>query len=205
MSQIKEWINPKYLNEREIIKIRNNFLNSKPYPNFNLGNFFNKNKLRKLRNEILKEKFEVVDKDLFTLSHTQDLISSANPIIKEFHKLLSSNEFSSMTEKLTGEKLSNKIDMQSHSMTQGHYLLFHDDVVEGRNIAYIVYLSDLSPRDGGRLQLYDIKQPNKPVKQIVPKFNSFACFKVSNKSLHDVEEIKSNKQRLTVGGWFYGH
>ena len=200
---LKGWLNPKYLDEKEIDKIRNNFLKSKPYHNFNLPDFFNKNKLLKLRDEVLKEKYELVDKDLFTLSHTKDLISSDSAIIKEFYKFLSSNEFISLMEKLTGEKLSNKIDMQSHSMVQGNYLLFHDDVVEGRKIAYIAYLSDLNPNDGGRLQMYDVKNPVKPVKQIVPKFNSFACFKVSNKSLHDVEEIKSKKQRLTTGGWFY--
>ena len=200
---INGWINSKYLNKKEINKIRNIFLKSNPHPNLNLPDFFNKNKLIKLRNEVIKEKYEVVDKDLFTLSHTKDLISSDNPIIKEFYQLLSSKEFISLMEKLTGEKLSNKIDMQSHSMAQGNYLLFHDDVVEGRKIAYILYLTDLNSNDGGRLQLYDVKNPVKPVKQIVPKFNSFAFFKVSNKSLHDVEEIKSNKQRLTIGGWFY--
>ena len=95
--------------------------------------------------------------------------------------------------------------MQSHIMVQGDYLLFHDDVVEGRSIAYIVYLTDLSPKDGGALRLYDIKKPLNPAKHIYPKFNTFACFKVSSKSLHDVEEIKSKKQRLTIGGWFYGN
>ena len=202
---LHEWINSKYLNETEINKISTNFIRSKPYPNFNLPNFFNKNKLTKLKNEVLKEKYELVDKDLFTLSHTKDLISSKNPIIIEFHELLSSKEFISLIENITCEKLSNKVDMQSHSMTQGNYLLFHNDVVEGRKIAYITYLSNLNPEDGGRLQLYDVKNPSKPISQIVPKFNSFACFKVSNKSLHDVEEIKSKKQRLTIGGWFYGN
>ena len=108
-------------------------------------------------------------------------------------------------EKLTNQKLSQKIDMQSHRMAQGDYLLFHDDVVEGRSTAYIAYLNDLRQEDGGALRLYGIKKPLNSVKQIHPKFNSFACFKVSGKSLHDVEEIKSKKQRLTIGGWFYGN
>ena len=69
---LKKWINPKYLNEKEISGIRNKFFKSKPYPNFNLPDFFNKNNLKKLRNEVTKEKYEIVDKDLFTLSHTKD-------------------------------------------------------------------------------------------------------------------------------------
>lgn len=200
---LKHWLNRNYLNEAEINKIRNDFLKSRPYPYLHLPDFFNKNKLIKLRNEVLKEKYELVDKDLFTLSHTSDLFSTDNQIIKEFYELLSSNEFVSLMEKLTGEKLSNKIDMQSHKMLQGNYLLFHDDVVEGRSIAYIVYLTDLNEDDGGALRLYDIRKPLNPIKKIYPKFNSFACFKVSGKSLHDVEEVKSKKQRLTIGGWFY--
>ena len=95
--------------------------------------------------------------------------------------------------------------MQSHKMVQGDYLLFHDDVVEGRKIAYITYLSDLSEADGGALRLYNIKKPLRPIKKIYPRVNSFACFNVSEKSLHDVEEVKSKKQRLTIGGWFMGN
>ena len=201
---LKGWINAKYLDEKEIDKIRINFLKSKPYPNLALGNFFNENKLSRLKRELSKEKYEKIGKDLFSLSHTKDLISSDNAAIREFYALLSSNDFISLMEKLTGERLSEKIDMQSHSMVNGDYLLLHDDVVEGRGIAYIVYLSDLGEDDGGSLRMYDIKNPSSPVENIHPKFNSFACFKVSEKSLHDVEEVKSKKQRLTIGGWFYG-
>ena len=239
---LKKWINKKYLNEKKIKNINKIFLKAKPYPNFVLNDFFNKKRLSSLKKEILKEKFEKVEKDLFSLSHTCDLISSDNIMIKEFYSLLFSKEFISLMEKLTNEKLSQKIDMseierrhtlaigyktsrrfpsmlkntpnnlvrsvfdmQSHGMAQGDYLLFHDDVVEGRSIAYIVYLADLSAEDGGALRLYDIKKPLNPIKKINPGFNTFACFKVSSKSMHDVEEVKSNKQRLTIGGWFYGN
>ena len=200
---LNEWINEKHLNN--INKARAGFLKSKPYPHFVLNDFFNKTKLLKLKNELSKEKYGKIEKDLFSLSHTKDLVSSKNNSIKEFYELLSSDEFISLMQKLTNEKLSKKIDMQSHVMIQGNYLLFHDDVVESRNTAYIVYLTSLNPKDGGALRLYDIKSPLNPARKIYPKFNSFACFKVSTKSLHDVEEVKSKKKRLTIGGWFYGN
>jgi len=200
---LNEWINEKHLNN--INKARAGFLKSKPYPHFVLNDFFNGNKLLKLKNALAKEKYEKIEKDLFSLSHTKDLVSSKNNSIKEFYGLLSSYEFISLMQKLTNEKLTGKIDMQSHVMTQGDYLLFHDDELEGRSIAYIVYLTNLSQKDGGTLRLYDIKSPLNPAKKIYPKFNSFACFKVSTKSLHDVEEVKSKKKRLTIGGWFYGN
>ena len=202
---LSKWINEKYLNESNIKKINQNFQKSKPYPNFALKDFFNKNGILKLRNEVQKEKFEKIEKDLFSLSHTKDLVSSQNPLIKEFYNLLSSKEFIFFIKKLTRDRLSLKIDMQSHSMVQGDYLLFHDDVVEGRKIAYIVYLETLKSSNGGSLRLYGIKNPLNPITKITPTFCTFACFKVSSKSLHDVEEIKSNKKRLTIGGWFYGN
>ena len=201
---LNEWINPKYLNQKTITKIRNNFIKSKPYPNFALSRFFNKNKLLKLKKEVLKEKFKRQDRDLFSFSNTKELEYSENKVITDFFNFLSSAEFLNFMKELTNEKNLTHIDMHAHNFRQGDYLLFHDDVVEGRKIAYIVYLSSLDVKDGGKLQLYDTKNSIKPIKSIIPRFNSFACFKVSGKSLHDVEEVKTNKQRLTIGGWFYG-
>ncbi len=202
---IDEWVNEKYLNSKEIKKIYKNFPKANPYPYFVLSNFFNKNKLLKLRNEILKEKFERQNKDLFSFYNTKELAYSKNKFIKEFYMFLSSNEFLNLIKQFTKEIKLKNIDMHAHLFKLGDYLLFHDDVVEERKIAYIIYLSKgFKAKDGGRLQLFDIKNPTKPIKQIVPNFNSFVCFKVSKKSLHAVEEVLSNKERLTFGGWFYG-
>ena len=205
MGNLNEWVNSKYLDKKEIFRIRNNFLNAGPYEHFALNDFFRKEKALKLRNSVLKGKFTKQDKDLFSFSNTKEMTYSSNPAIKEFFSFLSSKEFLSFMASLTNEKTLNGIDMHAHKFQQGDYLLFHDDVVEGRGIAYILYLSHgFKAEDGGRLRLYDIKKPQKPVESILPLFNTFACFKVSNKSLHDVEEVKSNKERLTIGGWFYG-
>ena len=202
---INEWVNKTYLNKDTIKNINKKFKKVKPYQYFALRDFFNKDKALKLKKAILKEKFERQDKDLFSFSNTKELKYAENKIIKEFFKLLISNEFIDLMKKLTGETRLNHIDMHAHIFKQGDYLLFHDDLVVGRKIAYIVYLSHgFIPKDGGRLQLFNIKNPLKPAKEIVPAFNKFVCFKVSKKSLHAVEEIKSNKQRITIGGWFYG-
>ena len=126
MKMLHEWINKRYLNERNINKINRLFLKSKPYPNFVLNNFFNENKLSKVKKAVLKEKFGRIEKDLFSLSHTKDLASSSKHV-NEFYKFLSSKEFIELMGQLTNENLSQKIDMQSHTMVQGNYLLFHDD------------------------------------------------------------------------------
>ena len=202
---LKGFVNRKYLSKVAVNKIRDGFKKSKPYPHFVLDGFFDEAMIKSIKNALIKEEYEKVEKDLFSLSHTKDLVSSKNSEVKKLHSLLCSKEFIILMEKLTGLKLANKIDMQSHKMVQGDYLLFHDDELEGRKIAYIVYLSDFKQSDGGKLRLYDIKKPINPVSEIMPKFNRFACFKVSKKSLHDVEEVKTSKQRLTIGGWVYGN
>jgi Rps23 Pro-64 3,4-dihydroxylase Tpa1-like proline 4-hydroxylase len=197
------WISPKYLDGTEIEKIRKNFKKAKPYPNLALHGFFNESKLLGLKKAVLAEKFEKQDKDLFSFSQTKELSRSKNKTIREFFNFLSSNGFLGLMELLTGETLENA-DLHAHLYAQGDYLLFHDDVVGRRKIAYITYLSGLKPVDGGSLRLYDLKKPLHPAKKITPMFNCFACFKVSGKSLHDVEEIKTNKKRLSVGGWLNG-
>lgn len=200
-----EWINRRYLDGKDAIKIKRRFANANPYPHLALDSFLSNQAAYDLANAVLKEKFERHDKDLFSFSSTKELISADSKLVKDFYRFFSSDEIFSIVSGLTGENGFKAIDMHAHLFRQGDYLLFHDDVVEGRAIAYIIYLSKgFKGKDGGRLQLYDIKNSSKPVKQIVPKFGSFVCFKVSKKSLHAVEEIRSKKERLTVGGWFYG-
>ena len=203
---ISRWINKKYLDNKNIKKINTEFLKAKPYQSFVLKNFLMNDKILKLRNAVMKEQFERQDKDLFSFYNTKELKFSDSQIISEFANLLSSKNFLGLMEKLTSENGLKNIDMHAHLYEQGDYLLFHDDVVEKRKIAYILYLSKgFSAKDGGRLELYDVENPLKPARSVIPRFNSFLCFKVSRKSLHAVEEVKSDKQRMTVGGWFYGN
>ena len=198
---IKDWVSQKYL--KKTVSLKSSFQNARPYPYFELRGFFNKKKLLGLKKEVLKERFERQEKDLFSLSNTKELKHSGSKTIKEFYGFLSSGEFIGLMMRLTGQKHLKSIDMHAHKMVQGDYLLFHDDVIEGRKIAYIVYLCDFKGQDGGKLQLFDVKNPRNPAAQIIPRFGTFACFEVSQKSLHVVEEIMGEKDRVTIGGWFY--
>lgn len=202
---LQHWINPKYLEEKHILQIQTFFQKAKPFPHFALKDFFKEKKILEIRTAILKEKFETIDRDLFSFSQTKELFSSKDKKVKEFYTFFSSQEFISFISRLTGEKLGNKADMHAHLFNQGDYLLFHDDVVEGRKIAYVVNLSQgFTSKDGGKLQFFNSKSPQHPVQEIPPEFNSLVCFQVSEKSLHAVREVLAKKQRLTLGGWFYG-
>lgn len=195
------WIDRKYYQHN--LQLTKRFKTTKPYSHLILKNFFNPQKLEALRTALFTEPFERIDKDLFSFENTKDLATSRNPVISEFYQFFSSQEFRKCMEQITGEKLGTISDMHAHKFLQGDYLLFHDDVVERRKLAYVINLSHgFTRQDGGRFMMYDVKKPQKSVISLIPQFNTFVCFKVSNKSLHTVEEVLTNKERLTIGGWF---
>ena len=88
----------------------------------------------------------------------------------------------------------------------GDFLLPHDDQVENRIIAYSLHLTpDLEESDGGSLDLFKANKEGKSqlVKSIIPKFNSLNLFEVSATSWHQVSEILTDIQRLTLTGWYH--
>lgn len=205
IDMLLDYINDKYLRENYIRKLHESFKAGKPFPNLVLSNFFNQAKLIQFKKAVVKEQFRREDVDLFSFSHTDELFASKNPRANGFYHFFSSPEFFNLVGKITTDGNFKMADMHAHLYGNGDYLLYHDDVVEGRKVAYILNLSQgFTRKDGGALQLVDIKKPEKPVHIIVPRFNTFVLFEVSRKSLHSVEEVKSDKKRLSIGGWFYG-
>ena len=87
------------------------------------------------------------------------------------------------------------------------YLLCHDDDLEGRKIAFTLYLSNLTQPEGGSLCLFSSKNkfPERIIKKLEPKLNSLVIFEVSKTSFHEVEEVIAKKQRIALGGWLHGH
>jgi Rps23 Pro-64 3,4-dihydroxylase Tpa1-like proline 4-hydroxylase len=59
----------------------------------------------------------------------------------------------------------------------------------------------------GTLDLYNLDNNNQPadiVKSIVPVRNSLVFFAVTPDSHHQVSEVFSDKDRLSISGWFHG-
>ncbi|XP_057566608.1 prolyl 3-hydroxylase OGFOD1 isoform X3 [Hippopotamus amphibius kiboko] len=93
--------------------------------------------------------------------------------------------------------------------TTADALLCHDDELEGRRIAFILYLVPPWDRSlGGTLDLYNIDehfQPKQIVKSLIPSWNTLVFFEVSPVSFHQVSEVLSEeKSRLSISGWFHG-
>ena len=138
---------------------RKSFVKSKPFSHLDINNFLNEEKASEILKELLKEKFYEKESDLFKFLQTDDLNFTKNKILKELRNFLCSREFIEYIEKITGLKLkSGVIDMAGSIYRNTDYLLCHDDLLEGRKIAYLFYLSDFDLKDGGSLNLFSSKK-----------------------------------------------
>ena len=204
---LNQWINKHYTDQDIIKNLQKEFISNKPFEHIELNNFFKKDKLLPLKEELEKEEFLEKDTDLFRLLQSKDLNSAKQKIIQELVHLLNSREFISVITSITGIKLApGKTDISAVKYRQYDYLLCHDDVIDNRKVAFILNLSDFQEKDGGSLQLFDTKatKPNKIVKKIIPKFNNLVLFRVSKLSFHQVEEVYGKNERKTISGWFNG-
>ncbi len=192
------WVNPIYL--KNVDGLRKQFSSNTPFPHLVLGNFFT-GKVDAVATALFKEKFYEHNADLYQFKQTDDCRNAKQSAVKEFYKFFSSKQFIKFISQITSAKLSS-IDMSGFIYDDTDYLLPHDDRLSGRKIAYILNLSkNFKKSDGGALQFF---KGSKIVKSIPPTFNTLTIFKVSPESLHQVQEIISRKERLSLAGWFHG-
>jgi Rps23 Pro-64 3,4-dihydroxylase Tpa1-like proline 4-hydroxylase len=115
-------------------------------------------------------------------------------------------------------------DMFSAVYSDTCRLLCHDDELEGRRIAYIIYLTpEWKSEWGGHLDLFNHEKipskndfsylPTNIEKAYAPKYAQFAFFEVSERSFHQVREVfrtiegtegEGDGQRLSISGWYHG-
>jgi Rps23 Pro-64 3,4-dihydroxylase Tpa1-like proline 4-hydroxylase len=199
------WVHKEYLDEPAINRLSRDFPKAKPFPHMVLREFFSPAKLKRVRDELLKQSFEFKESDLFRLHQTADISTLPNRVLREFYDFFNSKDFTSYISKITRTRVSSA-DMSGFIYSSTDHLLPHDDRLEGRKIAYVVQLSqDFAKKDGGALSLFDSKnnRPKKIAHSFAPKFNSFVLFKVLPKSFHQVDEVLTDKKRLSLTGWFY--
>ena len=199
------WMNADAISSVENMRMR--FVKGKPFPHIVIDNFLQEKKASELLQALRKEKFEHKESDLFSLNQTVDLHATRNECLKGFHWFATSRDFADFMKKLTGISVEpGALDLAGSLYKSGDYLLCHDDQVEDRKIAYILYLSKgFGEKDGGRLVLFD-NAKGKPKSEIVknlPVWNSLMVFEVGRASFHSVEENMSFKDRYAIGGWLH--
>ncbi len=189
----------------EIARAGKRFGKAKPFPHVIIENFLAGNEHKKLLQELKKEKFFRKDTDLFSFSQTGNLFYSKLPLVIRAVKMFSSKEFAKLAGDVSGIKVTaGAVDVSGSLYEKADYLLCHDDRLEGRKIAFILYLSEsFTASDGGALVFLTAKgkHPDKKVIAYPPLENSLMMFTVSEKSWHEVEEMLSDKKRYTIGGW----
>ena len=187
-----------------IDELRGKFTTHKPFPHLLIKNFLSETDAKTLVEALKNEQFEEKESDLFSFKQTQDLHYSGNKVIKEFVAMLESKEFAEFIKKISDIKVKRgALDLSGSLYEDTNYLLCHDDQLEDRKIAYILYLSDLGKNDGGALVLREDSKgkPSTVVKRYYPDFNSLILFQVSKQSWHEVEEVLGKKKRYAIGGW----
>ena len=204
--QLDEWVQRTALTEKRIQQLKHQFQNSEPFPHLEMRDFFSEEKVAIVLKALSKEKLYEKESDLFKFMQTADLNFTKNKMLKEFCGFMRSEEFISYIEEITGLHLQQgKVDVFGSVYQDADYLLSHDDLLEGRKIAFNVYLSTLGKKEGGSLNLFGSRQgkPLKIEKKILPRFNTLALFEVSPISFHEVEEVLVEKQRIALSGWWY--
>lgn len=161
-----------------------------------------------LQKELLELNFNDKSNDLYQFKQSDDLKKRNEPHIQGIRTMLF-QQFRPWLEAILGAELESTVDISCAKYEYTDVLLCHDDELEGRRVAFILYLvPDWEGCDGGTLDLYQTDnnvQPTDIVKSIVPTRNTLVLFEVSPVSFHQVSEILSkDKCRLSLGGWFHG-
>ncbi|KAM9366795.1 prolyl 3-hydroxylase OGFOD1 [Symphorus nematophorus] len=184
-------------------------LDCHPFPHCVIRNFLGSETfVENLQKELLGLNFHEKSNDLYKFKQSDDLRKRMEPHIAGLRTALF-GRFRSWLGEVLGVELEPTVDISCARYEYTDVLLCHDDELEGRRVAFILYLvPPWQSSDGGTLDLYSTDsnfQPQCIVKSLVPSLNTLALFEVSPVSFHQVSEVLTeDKCRLSLSGWFYG-
>ncbi|CAJ1049160.1 prolyl 3-hydroxylase OGFOD1 [Xyrichtys novacula] len=195
--------------QRSPFKQGNLELDCHPFPHCIIRNFLSSQTfVDNLQKELLGLNFHEKSNDLYKFKQSDDLKKRTEPHIAGLRAALF-GPFCSWLGEVLGVELEPTVDISCAKYEHTDVLLCHDDELEGRRIAFILYLvPPWQSSDGGTLDLYTTDsnlQPQSIVKSLVPSLNTLVLFEVSPVSFHQVSEVLAqDKCRLSLSGWFHG-
>lgn len=222
--EIKGFLNSQIFDTDFQRKLTADISKSQPYRWGTVTELLDDNLLRSVRKEVIGEiAFTKKETDIYKVYQSGDLANlsgldwddlSRLPSLYKLRAAIYSEEFRDFISTVTGcGKLSGvKTDMSINTYTKGCHLLTHDDVIGSRRVSFILYMPDpdstWKSHYGGGLRLFPAIVPNVPEtdwsNKLIPQFNQIAFFTVQpGLSFHDVEEVRVDKQRLLIQGWFH--
>ncbi|CAG5855434.1 unnamed protein product [Menidia menidia] len=184
-------------------------LDCHPFPHCIIRNFISSETFTEnLQRELLELNFHEKSNDLYKFKQSDDLKKRKEPHITGLRTALF-GPFRSWLGEVLGVELEPTVDISCAKYEYTDVLLCHDDELEGRRVAFILYLvPPWQSSDGGTLDLYSTDshfQPQSKMKSLVPSWNTLILFEVSPVSFHQVSEVLSqDKCRLSLSGWFHG-
>ncbi|CCF60683.1 hypothetical protein KAFR_0L00760 [Kazachstania africana CBS 2517] len=223
-AKIKDLFNAKIWDPKFQQELQNQVTDAQPFSWGFISDLVDDQLLRNVRKEIESEiQFNQNETDIYKVNQSGDLANLAGldwndlsrlPNLFKLRQILYSKQYRNVISKVTqcGDLSSKKMDMSINTYTKGCHLLNHDDVVGSRRVSWILYLPDpdrkWKPHYGGGLRLFPTVAKNIPspdhCAKFVPQFNQIAFFKVKpGYSFHDVEEVKVDKHRLSIQGWYH--
>lgn len=127
-------------------------------------------------------------------------VDSPLPAALDFCKAVFSSELTKkFVQKLSNRDCSSVTEMSASWYQPGDFLMPHNDMSSGRQVAYVWHLSkDWHPTWGGD---FFWSQSNRFVH---PSFNTLLLFTVSHHSVHLVTQVlpTARSMRLAIGGWW---
>uniref|UniRef100_A0A8C0DMM4 2-oxoglutarate and iron dependent oxygenase domain containing 1 n=1 Tax=Balaenoptera musculus TaxID=9771 RepID=A0A8C0DMM4_BALMU len=162
-----------------------------PFLHCVIPNFIeSENFLEGLQKELLNLDFHEKYNDLYKFQQSDDLKKRREPHICALRKILFEH-FRAWLSDISKIDLESTIDVSCAKYEFSDALLCHDDELEGRRIAFILYLVPPWDRSlGGTLDLYNVDehfQPKQIVKSLIPSWNTLVFFEVSPVSFHQHE------------------
>jgi Rps23 Pro-64 3,4-dihydroxylase Tpa1-like proline 4-hydroxylase len=97
------------------------------------------------------------------------------------------------------------IHIHVHSSRHGDFIRPHDDEMNGRRLAFVLYLSpEWSTELGGALQVVDASGA---AVEVEAEFNTLVVFDLRDHQHHSISPIVAaagSRRRVSIGGWLHG-
>uniref|UniRef100_A0A672P796 Prolyl 3-hydroxylase OGFOD1 n=1 Tax=Sinocyclocheilus grahami TaxID=75366 RepID=A0A672P796_SINGR len=190
-------------------KESNILLDCEPFPHCQITRFLQSESfVESLQAELLQLNFNSKSNDLYKFQQSDDLGERKEDHISQIRSVIF-GEFRVWLSEVLQVDLEATVDISCAKYEHTDVLLCHDDELEGRRVAFILYLvPPWEVKDGGTLDLFSTDehcQPVSVVKSLLPCWNSLVFFEVSPVSFHQVAEVLSEEKcRLSLSGWFHG-
>uniref|UniRef100_A0A671MIK5 Prolyl 3-hydroxylase OGFOD1 n=1 Tax=Sinocyclocheilus anshuiensis TaxID=1608454 RepID=A0A671MIK5_9TELE len=193
----------------EAVQKGNIHLDCEPFPHCQITRFLQSESfVESLQAELLQLNFNSKSNDLYKFQQSDDLGERKEDHISQIRSVIF-GEFRVWLSEVLQVDLEATVDISCAKYEHTDVLLCHDDELEGRRVAFILYLvPPWEVKDGGTLDLFSTDehcQPVSVVKSLLPCWNSLVFFEVSPVSFHQVAEVLSEEKcRLSLSGWFHG-